>query len=91
MDIQQIDTERILGPTAPGFDYDEWSKFLKEVDASEEWKQEYARLSWNLIFQATLFVKGMHPVQQTDHECGLNSSNSKMLFRDQTNLMNDKM
>lgn len=90
MDIQQIDTERILETTAPGFDYDEWSYFLEDIDASDEWKREYARLSWNIIFQATLFVKGVHPVQRTDTKCGLNSSNSKIILRDQTNLINDE-
>ena len=78
MDIQQIDTERILGEPTIGLDQEYWLQYLKGSDMRDCDKAECVLTVWNAMYAVASLGYRQNPIQQVDADCGqLEKSSSK--------------
>ena len=73
MDIQQIDTERILDKPNSGLDEEHWLKYLDTLDMDDNRKIECVTTVWNAMWAFASLAFQISPIQQVGVDCGQNS------------------
>jgi hypothetical protein len=66
------------GPPALSVDIEEFTRFLDETGWTEEEKAEYITLIWNIMCEFVSLGWGVHPVQQTQKDCGQRAEDSSL-------------
>lgn len=72
MDIQHIDTERILGEPNTILDDEYWLTYLDSLDMDESQKVECVATVWNAMWAFASLAFQANPIQQVGIDCGQN-------------------
>lgn len=51
-------------------DYEKYAHFLDDSDLTEDQKQEFLQMLWNIIVEFVSMGFGVHPLQQAQEICG---------------------